>query len=137
MLCLSVEVNGEISVVAGNACAETVAASIDLYPSVGESWLRVSGDVVTDDRPSADAKWLGQPLKVGDVVVVRLVESDAPTVPTLSRSDPNAAATDGVGLVCSFCGKNQLEVRKMYAGIKAMICNECLGFMYQMNEQGA
>jgi hypothetical protein len=137
MLCLSVEVNGELSVVAGNTAAETIAASIDLYPSVGESWLRVSGDVVKDDLPSTDAKWLGQPLKLGDAVVIRLVESDAPAAPTLTTSNPNADAADGVELVCSFCGKSHREVRKMYAGIKAMICNECVGFMNQMVEEGA
>ena len=135
MLCLSVEVNGEVSVVAGNVAAETIAASIDLYPSVGESWLRVSGDVVKDG-PSTDAKWLGQPLKLGDAVVVRLVESDAPAAPTLTTSNPSVAA-NGVEQVCSFCGKNPQEVRKMYAGIKAMICNECVGFMHQMVEEGA
>ena len=29
-------------------------------------------------------------------------------------------------LVCSFCGKNQTEVRKLIAGPSVFICNECV-----------
>jgi ATP-dependent Clp protease ATP-binding subunit ClpX len=29
-------------------------------------------------------------------------------------------------LHCSFCGKHQDEVRKLLAGEKAFICNECV-----------
>lgn len=139
MLCLAVEVNGEVSVVAGSAAAETLTARIELYPSVSESWLRVSGDLVSDDMPAIDAKWLGRALQLGDVVVVRVVQSDAPTAPALSSSDPSVnAAADGVDLVCSFCDKSHHEVTKMYAGPKAMICNECAAFMHQISvEQGA
>jgi hypothetical protein len=132
VLCLSVEVNGEASILAGDAFAETITASVDLFPGVSDSWLRVSGDVVPDDAPAADAKWLGQALNVGDVVVIRLVESDTPTAPTLSRSDLSLETTDGVKLVCSFCGKSHMDIQKMYAGTKAVICNECVGFLHQM-----
>lgn len=31
-------------------------------------------------------------------------------------------------LSCSFCGKNQNEVKKLIAGPTALICNECIGF---------
>ena len=30
-------------------------------------------------------------------------------------------------MVCSFCGKTEQEVRKLIAGPKAMICDECVG----------
>ena len=30
-------------------------------------------------------------------------------------------------LRCSFCGKHQDEVKKLVAGAKALICNECVG----------
>ena len=30
-------------------------------------------------------------------------------------------------LLCTFCGKNQNEVRKLIAGPSVYICNECIG----------
>jgi ATP-dependent Clp protease ATP-binding subunit ClpX len=36
--------------------------------------------------------------------------------------------TDDKDLSCSFCGKNQHEVKKLIAGPAALICNECIGF---------
>jgi hypothetical protein len=127
-----VEVNGEV-VVAGAESAETISANVNVYPSVGESWVRVTGDVVPlDDSPPADAAWLSKRLNLGDTVVVRLVDSDSPSAPTLSRSDPSVAGSDSVKLVCSFCGKSHMEIQKMYSGLKAIICNECIRLMHQM-----
>jgi len=127
-----VEVNGETSVLAGDGAAETISASIELYPSFKESWLRVDGDVVSDNSPSADASWLSRKVSVGDTVVIRIVEADVPAPPALSRSDPRVEAVDGVKLVCAFCGKSHMEIQKMYAGTKAVICNECVGLLHQM-----
>ena len=33
----------------------------------------------------------------------------------------------GNDLVCSFCGKNQEEVKKLIAGPSVYICDECIG----------
>ena len=35
-------------------------------------------------------------------------------------------------LCCSFCGKNQREVRKLIAGPKVFICDECIGLCNQI-----
>ena len=64
--------------------------------------------------------------------MIRIVEADVPVAPTLSRSDPSVEAIDGVKLVCAFCGKSHMEIQKMYAGTKAVICNECVGLLHQM-----
>ncbi len=130
MLCLHVEVNGTEGIVAGVASAETVSASVTLYPTLGESWVKVAGDLVEDGAAQIDASWLSKKLNVGDTVVVRLTDSTSPTRPTLSRSDPSAEPSDGVSMVCSFCGKPHMEIQRMWAGPKALICNECIVFMY-------
>lgn len=38
----------------------------------------------------------------------------------------NKNTTDKISLHCSFCGKNQYEVKKMIAGPDVFICNECI-----------
>lgn len=37
-----------------------------------------------------------------------------------------------VNLSCSFCGKSQNEVRKLIAGPKVCICDECIGLCNQI-----
>lgn len=36
---------------------------------------------------------------------------------------------------CSFCGKDQTQVRKMIAGPDAYICDECVGLCGEIIEQ--
>ena len=44
----------------------------------------------------------------------------------LFRSDINNSENDGKLLICSFCGKNQHEVRKLIAGPSVFVCDECV-----------
>lgn len=68
----------------------------------------------------------------GDRVTITLVDSAEPTTPKITRTDPSAEATDEIPFACSFCGKLNIEIEKMYAGLKAQICNECVQFMHDM-----
>ena len=38
---------------------------------------------------------------------------------------------------CSFCGKGQHEVRKLVAGPRAFICDECAELVHALCEKGA
>jgi ATP-dependent protease Clp ATPase subunit len=42
------------------------------------------------------------------------------------RLRPHRHWTSGEGLSCSFCGKNQKQVKKLIAGPDAYICDRCL-----------
>src|SRR5687767_10082645 len=41
-------------------------------------------------------------------------------------SDKNKNSSDNKELFCSFCGKNQHDVKKLIAGPSVFICNECI-----------
>ena len=43
------------------------------------------------------------------------------------QKKPLESAAKVDGLVCSFCGKHQKEVRKLIAGPSVYICDECVG----------
>jgi len=45
---------------------------------------------------------------------------DEPKKPRRRKKDPDT-------LYCSFCSKSHHEVRKLIAGPKVMICDECIG----------
>jgi hypothetical protein len=128
MLCLEVIINGEQRVVAGAAMAEAVSASVTFHPGFNQAWIKVDGEIAPEGQPNADAHWLTSSAAVGDVVQIRLIESDDPTTPTLGRIDLEAipAPTDGIPFVCAFCGKEPKDVEGMLASRKAMICRGCL-----------
>jgi ClpX C4-type zinc finger len=132
VICLEVNVNGQRRVVAGIAAAEVINATVSLYPGLNEGWLEVAGSVVPDNQPLADASWLAAALSAGDVVEVRLVESEQPAAPNVSRTDPTARASDSIPLVCAFCEKTHEEVAGMVASRKAAICPECIGYLHDI-----
>lgn len=132
MICLEISVNGQRRVVAGDAAAEVINATVSLYPDLKEGWLEIAGSVVTEQQPLADARWLAAALSAGDVVEVRLVESEQAEAATLSRTAPSARATDRIPLVCAFCDKSHEEVTGMVASRKAVICPECIAYLHDI-----
>jgi hypothetical protein len=132
VICLEVNVNGQRRVVAGDAAAELVNATVSLYPGLKEGWLEVAGSVAPQDQPAADARWLAAALSAGDVVEVRLVDSEQAAAPNLSRTDPTARATDSIPLVCAFCDKTHAEAPGIVVSRKAAICPECIGYLHDL-----
>jgi hypothetical protein len=132
LISLEVIVNGQRRTIAGVTDAELVNASVSLYPNVQDGWLEISGTVVPEGQPPADASWLSAALAIGDTVQLRLVDSQEATAPSLTRADPTARATDTVPFVCAFCDKTPLQVVGMVTSRKAMICPECVGYLHEM-----
>jgi hypothetical protein len=132
MICLEINVNGQRRVVAGDAAADEINATISLYPDLKEGWLEIAGSVVPEDQPVADARWLAAALSAGDVVEVRLVDSEQVSAPSISRTAPGAPATDSIPLLCAFCEKSHEQVSGMISSRKAMICPECVGYLHDI-----
>jgi hypothetical protein len=132
VFCLEINVNGQRRVIAGGPAAEVINATVSLYPGLQEGWLEVAGSVLPQDQPVADARWLAAALAAGDVVEVRLVESEQAAAPKVSRTDPTARATDAIPLVCAFCDKSHEEVPGMVSSRKAVICPECIGYLHDV-----
>ena len=132
MLCLEVSVNGEKKVLAGIGGAEALNAAVRIFPTLGAADVHVSGEVVPDNQPPAEATWLHAALNRGDEVTVRIVESGDPTPAHLERTDPNSGATDSVPVTCAFCGKPNIEVDGMVASARAIICHSCVKDLYEL-----
>jgi hypothetical protein len=138
VICLEVMVNGETRFIAGASTAQTLTAELCTYPELQQqAWLHVSAEVAPDDQPPADADWPTTQLSVGDQVQIRVIESDSPTPPNVRRIEPTAPATDDIPFVCAFCGKTHLETQGMVASRKAMICRDCIGYLYEMTNEDA
>jgi|ERR1700722_11797075 hypothetical protein len=132
MICIEVTVNGQRRTIAGASDAETIETSVLTYPGQQQSWLRVNGEVVSGDQPGAHAEWLTMQLTVGDKVEVQITDTLEPVAPNLSRTNPTLPASDEVPFVCAFCGKDSQQTQGMVASHKAMICRDCICYLYEM-----
>lgn len=133
MLCLEVSLNGQRLAVAGIADAESLTASVNVLPGFNECRVEVVGNVDPEGQPPLEAQWLSVPVELGGRVEVRFFESDTPTRAKLHRFDPTVQASDGVPLVCAFCGKDQDAVQgAMIAGRNAVVCHECVRFLGEL-----
>jgi len=119
--------------------AQTLNASVTAHPGFNQAWIHVDGEIAPEGQPNADAHWLMSSAAIGDVVQIRLIESDNPTKPGLGRSDLEAkpAPSDGIPFVCGFCGKEPKDVEGMMAGRKAMICRGCLRELHAIDCEDA
>jgi hypothetical protein len=128
VLCLEVTINGAQRVLAGDAMAETLSAAVTVHPGFDRAWIKVDGEIAPEGQPNADAHWLASSAGLGDVVQIRLVESNEPTAPSVGRIDLATAPvpTDAIPFVCAFCGKEPQDTEQMLASRKAMICRGCL-----------
>jgi hypothetical protein len=132
VICIEVIVNGQRRTIAGASDAETIETSVLTYPGQQQSWLRVNGKVVSGDQPTADAEWLTMQLSVGDKVELQIIDAIKPDAPNLSRTNPTLPASDEVPFVCAFCGKDSQQTQGMVASHKAMICRDCICYLYEM-----
>ena len=136
MICVSVTLNGVPQTIAGAPSAQSIEASVGIYPQLSEAWLRVVGEIDEGVQPIAYARWPGAPLRVGDVIEFRLIDSSQPSAPQLGREDPSVEASDDIPFVCGFCGKPSHEVEGMTAGTRAMICHGCVREIREMLSDG-
>jgi hypothetical protein len=128
--------NGSLQTVAGAKIAESVAASVQLYPGLGESWLIISASLAPEDQPPAEAHWPGFRLRVGDTVEFRVIDSAEPTPSRIGRTDPTVRASDDIPFVCGICGKSAVEVDGMISGSRSMICHGCVRELHEMLNDG-
>jgi hypothetical protein len=90
-LCFEVTVNREPPVVAGSSKAGVLTAILSHVSARTELTLEV-GAMVSDPREHLD--WIKRGLKVGDTVVVRIVESGSPDQPVERRREEPSFVAD-------------------------------------------
>ena len=82
-LCFEVSVNDDVPVLAGLADASVLVAALTFVRERGELDLKVGGMLERSDH----VDWLDRELKQGDVVTIRIVDSDQPSQPITRHRD--------------------------------------------------
>lgn len=90
-LCFEVKVNEEDPAVAGVSDAGVLSAILSHVSARSELILEV-GALVSEPREHLD--WIKRDLKVGDTVVIRIVESGSPDRPTQRHREESSFVAD-------------------------------------------
>ncbi|MCX4024694.1 hypothetical protein H0A36_09670 [Endozoicomonas sp. SM1973] len=79
--------------------------------------------------------WEYEYLDVGDEIRIKLTKAEAAeTTQITDHTEPENEEKAESSLFCSFCGKGDLEVRKVICGEEGNICDECIELCYSVIE---
>jgi hypothetical protein len=82
MLCFRVQINNDPPIVAGEADISVLAATLTWVSSHDDLGLRLGGLVGHGSGSGDHVDWLNRKLRIGDRVVIDVVDSDTPEPPT-------------------------------------------------------
>jgi hypothetical protein len=93
-ICFEVRINDGPPTITGHADVSVLTAMLTFVSSRNEVELRSGGLVSKGPYDNEHLKWLEQELHVGDIVTIRIVQSELPSAPlSHERQDPSAAET--------------------------------------------
>jgi hypothetical protein len=128
MVCIEILHNGKRLCVMGHEKSDSMQISL-LYVKDGDvlglsTWAYVRQTPELQETLS----WLKERpvIRVGDTIEMKVTRDLAPDAGHLSSSFGRRVAEGQQELFCSFCGKSQHDVKKMVAGPRVFICNECV-----------
>lgn len=79
--CFEVQVNDEPPIIAGAADVRGLTAMVTYVSSRSEIELEVGGTVFDSEQGNEHIGWIQRPLRPGDKIVLKVVESSNPAVP--------------------------------------------------------
>jgi hypothetical protein len=119
MICFEIYINGQKVCLAGVG-SDGVLSAMATFIASSKSQntdFRVSGLSKVDAETSQQIEWLDRELSIGDVLTIKVVETENYDIPPSQKI---------VYVQCSFCGKKEAEVVTLIAGANNYICNECV-----------
>jgi len=87
MICFEVRINDEPTLIAGDSEISVLTAILTHVPRRSELELTVGGLISSFDLGNEHLRWHDRPLQVGDVVQLRIVESERASEPTQRIKD--------------------------------------------------
>jgi hypothetical protein len=126
MRCFEITKNGQCLAVAGSEAAPILDAGCHFDTVLGVGRFHVAGLLKPKQDTSELVIWADGDLKVGDELILRVVESEAPDRGRTDAVYGKGAAPDDAKLSCSFCGKSKAEAKHLVAGPAVCICDDCV-----------
>ncbi len=130
MRCIEVWLGDTRLCVAGSEQMESLHASLFLSNHSSEAHFSVDATVQRSEVLKESLRWAHRFVAVGDritVIATERPEADAPEAVTSFGTQLHP--TGKTILSCSFCGRDQSTVKKMFQGFGANACDECVEMM--------
>jgi len=126
MQCVEFTLNGVRVAVAGGAGTRSIENRIYFFPPSGRGSFSVAG--YADPNPSLSQRifWAGGDLRLGDVLRVRVVESEEADSGEIQTQWGESFSPDGSNQTCLFCGKAKDEAAFFMVAKAGAICGECI-----------
>lgn len=127
MLCFEVWINGKRERVVGLKSAEEYGVYLSAYPNVSPDSASVEmfGYRPSNQTYADELTWGVSELQPADEVLIRVVTTDAPDPPTISRYTEGQVDDSRKAMICSNCGRSHLEVQQMITAQHIRLCGEC------------
>jgi len=126
MICYEIWLNGEKLCKCGHEDMHTLQASIFCSGDSMHPNMVVSAILNTTDKLKNDARWALKELGSGDEIKIGIVECSNPDKPEITKSfGTRLHPTSKKELFCSFCGRSEHDVEKIFEGMGGNICTDC------------
>jgi len=150
MLCFEVYVNDKKVCTAGHEELDKVITSLTFDKDKGTVILSIDGQIFVNNSLSGYAQWFipaedygsrtKRKVKIGDEIRIISKRDVVPDKPMIYRVGKQGKKSEEDSkkvkplIYCSFCSKEQKEVKKVIAGPEVYICNECIDLCNEIIE---
>lgn len=126
MVCYEISVNGRLLSKACVSDGDQLEAALAKLSGERHPVLNITVFSPSSHYPKKHISWESDQVGVGDEVVIRIVEEDTDSEPSVKTAKEIGAEVESK-FFCSFCGKGEREIRSMIEGKDGVfICNECV-----------
>jgi len=124
MIYYEIWINDDLAYEIGADDADQIEAALAKVAGDTASVLNVTGLSASHEKRDGFINWQSQMIEPGDEIRIVVVERNEQTASVADDSKYEKESTT----FCSFCGKGNLEVKQLFSGNGALICNECIIF---------
>jgi hypothetical protein len=126
MRCLEFLLNGKRLVMAGGPRTRSVDSLFYYFPRNGRGSFTVAGYADPLSTLSQRIFWADGDLKLGDEVVIKVVESENADSGQVKNEWGAEVSPEFSSQTCLFCGKEKTQVRHLIVGNAGAICDGCV-----------
>ena len=130
MICFEVSINGIKKYTIGSVEADEFGINLIAAPQLKPTHIsaELSGFIANDKKYPHELRWGSENIKLGDEILIKIINSKSPDEPQEIRYDEGLSDTGEQfqTMLCTCCGKSHFETNQMIRSSKVSLCEECV-----------